>query len=503
MEVLALTLLVSIALAVLMLLFLRKSKWLGPSRRALIALDPPLQLDEDVQFTVYRPQQVVPERWYTLLTFAHQSGPVTRDGAVVYPSSDVQRQAQALLQEKVDSYRHLTSDAVRPVPRGGELVVVPEMDGVEFNPDRATFRWEQAVHRADFQLRVRAGVVPRTCRGRVTVMNGPLLIAEVPLAIEVVQHVQDVQMAAGEPGRKFRRIFASYSHRDRAIVERFENYVESIGDRYARDVRDLRAGQVWSDEIRNLIEAADVFQLFWSWNALSSVYVKQEWEYALALKRPDFVRPVYWEDPLPSTEDLPPEPLKRLHFYRWDTATGGDTNVTDQRPSASVTKSARPLLVVLAVLVTTGISLPLYFATRTAIESPPISAPPTDTPVLTPPPKQMVVFEDIYFQPGEAGLSDAGRSVVDAVATSLRQNPDVRVSLEGHTAATGEREYNLALGERRAAAVRDHLIQQGIEPGRLRIVSYGEERPQHDNSRPETRRLNDRVSVQVHPPSQP
>ena len=58
-------------------------------------------------------------------------------------------------------------------------------------------------------------------------------------------------------------------------------------------------------------------------------------------------------------------------------------------------------------------------------------------------------------------------------------------------------EYNQALGERRAAAVRDYLTSRGVDANRLQTVSYGEERPKHDNDREETRRLNRRAALVV------
>lgn len=508
MEWLALLVLVLVVLAIAMRW--RVSQKLPGSRRD----DSALLRDEDVQFTVYRPQQVEPERWYPLLAFAHHGAPVEQDGVVVTPAVEVQRQAQALLQDRLEAYRPVTTDGMRAVPRSGELALVPEMEGVEFNPDRATFRWEQAVHRADFQLKVIGGGIPRTARGRLTVWNGPFLVADIPLTIQVVQHAAGVQMAAGEPGRRYRHIFASYSHDDSEVVQQFEAFVETLGDRYARDVRDLRSGQVWSDEIRALIERADVFQLFWSWNALSSSYVKQEWEYALGLKREGFVRPVYWEDPLPSRGELPPERLRRLHFHRLKNFVRpprtlgpprGSRPPTPARPSR--VSSSRPLLAALAIVLTAGISVPLYFATRTVMEPPDAGtgapAPTENPPILTPPVKQAIVFDDVYFAAGQARLSDEARANLDEVAAQLKKDSDLRLTLVGHTAATGAAETNLALGERRAAAARDYLVAQGIDPRRLRIVSYGEERPKHDNALPETRRLNDRVTYEVAPPNQP
>ncbi len=118
--------------------------------------------------------------------------------------------------------------------------------------------------------------------------------------------------------RPYRRIFASYSHEDTPIVEQFEPYADALGDEYLRDVTRLRAGQIWTVELQQLITEADIFQLFWSWNSIRSPFVRQEWQHALSLGRPTFVRPTYWQDPLPylPEENLPPPELERLHFKR-------------------------------------------------------------------------------------------------------------------------------------------------------------------------------------------
>ena len=77
------------------------------------------------------------------------------------------------------------------------------------------------------------------------------------------------------------------------------------------------------------------------------------------------------------------------------------------------------------------------------------------------------------------------------------RTPTLGIEIEGHTCNIGTAEYNLALGERRANAVRDYLTSRGIGADRLRTVSYGEERPKHDNAREETRRLNRRAALVV------
>jgi peptidoglycan-associated lipoprotein len=70
-------------------------------------------------------------------------------------------------------------------------------------------------------------------------------------------------------------------------------------------------------------------------------------------------------------------------------------------------------------------------------------------------------------------------------ADKIKQVPGVMIQIEGHCDERGTQEYNLALGEKRALAVRDHLIQLGISPSRLVTISYGEESPEvegHDES---------------------
>ena len=84
-----------------------------------------------------------------------------------------------------------------------------------------------------------------------------------------------------------------------------------------------------------------------------------------------------------------------------------------------------------------------------------------------------------------------------AEALVMQEDPNLRITVEGHTCNIGTTEYNLALGERRSAAVRDYLVGRGINASRLQTVSYGEERPKHDNSREETRRLNRRAAMTI------
>ncbi|MDO3388816.1 peptidoglycan-associated lipoprotein Pal [Gilvimarinus sp. SDUM040013] len=82
----------------------------------------------------------------------------------------------------------------------------------------------------------------------------------------------------------------------------------------------------------------------------------------------------------------------------------------------------------------------------------------------------------IYFDFDQAVLMPEARALLLAHAEKLR-GTDTAVRLEGHADERGSREYNMALGERRANAVRDFLVLQGVSRGNLEVISYGEERP--------------------------
>jgi peptidoglycan-associated lipoprotein len=87
------------------------------------------------------------------------------------------------------------------------------------------------------------------------------------------------------------------------------------------------------------------------------------------------------------------------------------------------------------------------------------------------------VGDRVLFAVDQSNLSDQARGILSGQAQWLKTNPDYAIIIEGHADEQGTREYNLALGARRASAVQDFLISQGVTPGRMRTVSYGKERP--------------------------
>jgi peptidoglycan-associated lipoprotein len=85
--------------------------------------------------------------------------------------------------------------------------------------------------------------------------------------------------------------------------------------------------------------------------------------------------------------------------------------------------------------------------------------------------------DTVYFGTDEYALDASAQATLAAQAQWLLANPNVRASIEGHADERGTREYNMALGERRANAARDFLASQGVPAGRLLVTSWGKERP--------------------------
>ena len=85
--------------------------------------------------------------------------------------------------------------------------------------------------------------------------------------------------------------------------------------------------------------------------------------------------------------------------------------------------------------------------------------------------------DTVYFGTDEFALDDQSKATLAAQAKWMLANPTVRASIEGHADERGTREYNMALGERRANAARDYLLSQGVPTARLLVTSWGKERP--------------------------
>ena len=90
---------------------------------------------------------------------------------------------------------------------------------------------------------------------------------------------------------------------------------------------------------------------------------------------------------------------------------------------------------------------------------------------------QQAIGDRVLFEVDQSTLTTVGQATLNGQATWLNTNTDYQAVIEGHADEQGTREYNLALGARRANAAREYLISRGVAANRLRVVSYGKERP--------------------------
>jgi peptidoglycan-associated lipoprotein len=160
-------------------------------------------------------------------------------------------------------------------------------------------------------------------------------------------------------------------------------------------------------------------------------------------------------------------------------------------------KAPTLLLVAAAALVALGAA----GCAKKAAQAPPVPPPappvtqtetpvptPTPTPAETPAPKSALTaadFTDVFFDLDSYALREDGKAALDKAAKLLREQPTVSLTLEGHCDERGTVEYNQALGEKRANAARDYLVNAGVPAGRVQTLSYGKERPfaeGHDES---------------------
>ena len=94
------------------------------------------------------------------------------------------------------------------------------------------------------------------------------------------------------------------------------------------------------------------------------------------------------------------------------------------------------------------------------------------------------VPDRVFFATNESILTTKSRDTLRKQATWLRKNSKINIVIEGHADERGTREYNLALGERRANAAKDYLMTYGISASRISVISYGKERPVDSGSNP-------------------
>ncbi|MEK9532931.1 MAG: peptidoglycan-associated lipoprotein Pal [Alphaproteobacteria bacterium] len=107
------------------------------------------------------------------------------------------------------------------------------------------------------------------------------------------------------------------------------------------------------------------------------------------------------------------------------------------------------------------------------------------------------VGSTVYFGYDKSILTAEGQATLDRQAAFLKENPTIRIVIEGHCDERGTREYNLALGDRRASAARDYLVAKGVNASRLTTISYGKERPAVGGSNDTSYALNRRSMSKI------
>ncbi len=109
--------------------------------------------------------------------------------------------------------------------------------------------------------------------------------------------------------------------------------------------------------------------------------------------------------------------------------------------------------------------------------------------------QQLLAETLVYFEFDSSAIDDHGRGIIEAHSIYLMENPDLKITLEGHGDERGTREYNLALGERRAQAVEKLMKAFGVPEAQMKTVSYGEEKPLDPGHNESSWRKNRRVAL--------
>ncbi len=285
--------------------------------------DAPLVTDEDVQFTVYTPQKIKPEKNYTVLAFAHLSKRRADAGEdEPDPIEELKNQVARVLGDKRDDYLDAKDSSSQPVPRGGALTFVLVVKGLNFNPPSRSFTWQKSIHREEFDVRASEKLDGQTLRGSMTVFLGSLVIADVGLTISVdsraTSAAERISLDQAQSARRVRQVFACYSHKDEKVVAELAHVAPLFGSRFLSDRTHLEPGEDRIKGLQRLIRNADMFQLFWSTNSMRSSETAVEIKYATSLGRPGFILPTFWEEPMPRdpAEGLPPPEIESLHFHR-------------------------------------------------------------------------------------------------------------------------------------------------------------------------------------------
>lgn len=257
---------------------------------------------EPVQFSAYAPREAAPDRWQPLLAY------VFRGSAAEHVRDDAHRQ----LGDAAAGFRTVEEPSQRPIAEGALVTATPHLEGFEVNPPSQSVAFYEDWQRFAFRIRPVSAPSRLAVNGQLTFTVEGIIVADVPLSVFVSETQTTNAQPTSASSKPYDAIFCSYSRQDKQIVERIERAYKILGLTYLRDMTTIRAGEDWNAALKAMIERADIFQLFWSHTAATSKHVQMEWEYALSLpdKPANFIRPVFWQQPMPPV----PQPLQHVHF---------------------------------------------------------------------------------------------------------------------------------------------------------------------------------------------
>jgi len=256
---------------------------------------------DEVSFTARYPKEGNVEKWYTLLVYAHIDTMIT----------EVRKDAMRFA-DQMGEPKESTTPASTKLARGTEITIVPQCEGVTFNPEHIKLKWLGNYHRAVFSFRADKSLEGDAAKGYINIFVGPVIIGSLKFSMLINDKEIPKENKQEEHCSMYKKdkIFISYSHQDTDIVLAFKKVHEATGYDVLIDIDSLRSGQEWNSELMRMIDHADIFQLFWSKNSKTSKYCEQEWKHALKRDMEGFIRPLYWQKPLPN----PPTELSKYHF---------------------------------------------------------------------------------------------------------------------------------------------------------------------------------------------
>jgi pSer/pThr/pTyr-binding forkhead associated (FHA) protein len=264
----------------------------------------PETLLEHLRFTAFHPKEVAVDSWNTLIIYTYIEAAI----------EDIYRDVALLQREWESGVRKLSGGGKPLLPHATNITIVPECRGVLFNPKRVTLQWSDDWHRSIFRFYARRELAGLSRNGRINIFAGPLLVGTLRMAMLFEEQERLDPIDAGDADistRPYERIFVSYSQQDKIVIRACQDMYRTLGFDELIKIDQMRDSQILQEGVKEGIEQAEIFQLFWSEHAAKSESVAREWEYALQLKRGEgFLRPVYWEIPLVS----PPDTLGPFYF---------------------------------------------------------------------------------------------------------------------------------------------------------------------------------------------